>query len=126
MTKIKTKSWQKEFNKRFTNCYRGDSGLGGNYPQEPIYEWATDNPKDIVDFISRLLQAVVEDLAGEKEIENVRYGRTSAIEASAKIFQLGKRFNRLSIEKIVENKIAYEINQRRQEVLKKGKKWTKT
>jgi len=82
--------------------------------------------EDMVDFISRLLQAVVEDLAGEKEIENVRYGRTSAIEASAKIFQLGKRFNRLSIEKIVENKIAYEINQRRQEVLKKGKKWTKT
>ena len=115
MTKIKTKSWQKEFNKRFTNCYRGDSGLGGNYPQEPIYEWATDNPKDIVDFISRLLQSVVEDLVGEELRQIV-----------CLIADINKSLPKCKgLKKVYKNEAIY-YKKLSQEILERGKKWTKT
>ncbi len=35
-----------EFDKEFTTSYPGDSGLGGNYPQEPIYELTESDPKE--------------------------------------------------------------------------------
>lgn len=43
-----------EFNKNYCNIYSGDSGLGGNYPQEPVDEFACE-PSDIRSFIREIV-----------------------------------------------------------------------
>lgn len=60
-TPSKTNEWKDEFDKEFIESYQGDSGLGGNDPQEPIYK-LNINPESIEDikelkqFISNLLE----------------------------------------------------------------------
>ena len=47
-----------EFDRLFTNSFAGDSGMGGNVPQEPVYELATDSPTDIKSFLLQKLHEV--------------------------------------------------------------------
>lgn len=73
MTKpITLESVVEEFDELFTQSHPGDSGIGGNDPQEPIYDWAAE-PQEVKDFIrqkvSSLLTSLeerVEDLSSEK------------------------------------------------------------
>lgn len=60
MTSIK-KEIMEEFNEKFCNVYGGDSGLGGNDPQEPVDEWATDNPSDVRQWLSQALTRIEEE-----------------------------------------------------------------
>lgn len=46
----------KEFREKFCNVYPGDSGLGGNDPQEPVHEWATDDSLEVERWLSQSLQ----------------------------------------------------------------------
>ena len=65
----KGEAWGDEFDERFTNSHPGDSGVGGSDPQEPVYEFATDDPSEIKSFIStqitlaekRLLESVLSE-----------------------------------------------------------------
>lgn len=43
--------WESEFDKEFVSFHPGDSGLGGNYPQEPVYELSA-TPNDVKDWIA--------------------------------------------------------------------------
>lgn len=51
-----------KFYKEFVNYHPGDSGIGGNYPQEPVYELAIDpqSTEDIKALKSHLLQSQIE------------------------------------------------------------------
>lgn len=64
-------TWEERFDKEFTNFYSGDSGLGGNDPQEPVYEMNTVDPKEIKSFIKDLLaeekSALVKELLEKVE-----------------------------------------------------------
>lgn len=73
----------KQFDERFTQSFRGDSGLGGNTPQEPEYRIAVDDPNEIKSFISSLLSARQERLLGviAKESMNFRGYKRSSDEA---------------------------------------------
>jgi hypothetical protein len=44
-----------EFNKEFVVYHSGDSGMGGNTPQEPVYEIQYENPNEIIDWIKQAL-----------------------------------------------------------------------
>lgn len=57
--------WREEFDKQFTNSYAGDSGFGGNDPQEPVYEWATNEPSEVKTFIASELQSEREAVIAE-------------------------------------------------------------
>ena len=56
-----------EFRKKFRNIYAGDSGFGGNDPQEPMNEWATDCPEDVESFLKLSLQQAFKEY-GERVI----------------------------------------------------------
>ncbi len=64
------KEIEASFDKEFTTSHPGDSGMGGNDPQEPLYELCTSDPNDIKDFISKLrtddLSAIIEWVKSEK------------------------------------------------------------
>lgn len=61
---------RREFYKEFANAYAGDSGLGGNYPQDPIFEINTDNPKEVADWWLSKLNDTLDTL--EKEVEGLQ------------------------------------------------------
>lgn len=48
-----------EFNKLFCDIYPGDSGLGGNDPQEPVDDWAC-YPSDVRKWLKNSLQEMEE------------------------------------------------------------------
>lgn len=48
----------KNFESEFMNVYPGDSGIGGNTPQDPVRELNTNDPDEIMIFISRALDEV--------------------------------------------------------------------
>ena len=50
-----TTKWEKEFDKELTFSHPGDSGPGGNVPQEPVYELSC-RPEDVIAFIKDLLK----------------------------------------------------------------------
>lgn len=50
-----------EFDKEYCHINPGDSGYGGNTPQEPDY-YVNCDPQDIKDFITQTRQADVEEL----------------------------------------------------------------
>ncbi len=54
-------NWEKEFNKQFVEFYLGDSGIGGNDPQEPD-EVLQAYPHEIRAFIKSLLHSHNEEL----------------------------------------------------------------
>jgi len=64
-------------------------------------------------FFKKELRKFVEGKRKEK-----KYGGTLAIEASTEIYQLGKRFNRLTIEKIVENKLQKARQEERKKLIR--------
>ena len=57
----------KEFNDLFTNSHPGDSGPGGNYPQEPVYELCEDNPLEYIVFIDNLMEELRQFLRENKQ-----------------------------------------------------------
>lgn len=48
-----------EFKNLFVISHPGDSGIGGNDPQEPIYEILYESPKEIEDFLCSSLQKAI-------------------------------------------------------------------
>jgi len=56
----------KEFNKNYCNVYSGDSGLGGNDPQESVDEFAC-YPKDVRKFITTAIKEAY--LKGLEDVE---------------------------------------------------------
>jgi hypothetical protein len=75
--KIK-ENWEKEFDKQFTDSSPGNSGLGGNDPQEPVYELNCE-PKDIKDFIRSLLEQEREEKEKELKIADDRWKKAESI-----------------------------------------------
>lgn len=53
-------TWEKEFDRQFTQSHPGDSGVGGNDPQEPEYYFSC-YPDDVKKFIRDLLQQKLEE-----------------------------------------------------------------
>lgn len=47
---MKLTGWEDTFDANFTQSHPGDSGIGGNDPQEPVYEWS-DGPQEVKEFI---------------------------------------------------------------------------
>ena len=58
---------------------------------------------NIKDMFTQQILSLIEEREKEKKLSG--YGGTLAIEGSAEIYQLGKRFNRLTVEKIIQKKI---------------------
>ena len=73
---------------------------------------------NIKDMFTQQILSLIEELEKEKELSG--YGGTLAIEGSAEIYQLGKRFNRLTIEKIIQKKINRAIEELEGLLPKKG------
>lgn len=46
----KPEEWGEMFDKQLTERFAGDSGIGGNVPQEPVYEISC-SPNDVKSFI---------------------------------------------------------------------------
>lgn len=59
------------FRKEFVNQYSGDSGMGGNYPQEPVYELCESNPKEYERFFQEELQNAI-DKSVDNEIKTFK------------------------------------------------------
>lgn len=51
----------KSFHNSFVNMHSGDSGIGGNTPQEPIYELNTNDPTEIAKFICDVLDGAIDE-----------------------------------------------------------------
>ena len=88
-----------EFDKAFTYSHVGDSGIGGNTPQEPVYELIDSNPQPIKDFIfSQITSAVNSYKEGLKvEIKKMMVDCPTKITMDIKdekIFELGEKFAR--------------------------------
>jgi hypothetical protein len=56
-----------EFESQFINHHPGDSGIGGNTPQEPIYELNTNEPHELQLFISKTLDEAICEVVSEIE-----------------------------------------------------------
>lgn len=63
------KDLRESFYKEFANSYAGDSGLGGNTPQDPIFEMATDNPKDIADWWLSHFKSLLTEVLPEEKVD---------------------------------------------------------
>lgn len=48
--------WEAAFDELFTTSFAGDSGINGSDPQEPRYEWTTENPAVVKNYIITLLE----------------------------------------------------------------------
>lgn len=67
---MKEDTLREEFYKQFTFSHTGDSGMGGNTPQEPVWEMDTD-PKEVMSwFISKLSQ---EKLRLKEKVSNTKF-----------------------------------------------------
>lgn len=66
----------REFDRECTNSHPGDSGIGGNCPQEPIYEWACE-PNDVKKWLdsklTTLTTAIIEQAVEEIEDSKTKY-----------------------------------------------------
>lgn len=59
----------KEFDKEFTNSHPGDSGAGGNYPQEPVYELCESDPREYKRWLKDKLETIATKSAEKLEEE---------------------------------------------------------
>ncbi len=63
---------KEEFIKEFCAVFNGDSGMGGNDPQEPVFEIQYESPNEVIDWFLAKMAAreveVREELA-KKDIE---------------------------------------------------------
>lgn len=72
---------KKEFYKNFVVEHPGDSGVGGNDPQEPVCEVQYENPDEIVDFFlskfsshQQELAVRIEEIIEEKKQSLLKWG----------------------------------------------------
>jgi len=76
-----------EFGKEFITHHPGDSGMGGNDPQEPVYELNTNEPHEIQLFIANLMDEVAE----------IKYQELDDIHWDAKIGDYSNELTRVMV-----------------------------
>lgn len=71
LTPQEEKELSATFYRTFATIHLGDSGMGGNDPQEPVFEIYSDDPKEIADFflskINQILEGRERELVGKIE-----------------------------------------------------------
>lgn len=77
---------EKEFNMLFTDSHPGDSGIGGNDPQDPVYEISTGDPKEILDFFRTHWHNREGELRGK--IERMKYQPLDATDVAGLSFNM--------------------------------------
>lgn len=65
-----------DFDRDYMQSYKGDSGLGGNDPQEPVYDFACE-PKDVRDFLSTALDTLLQEVVASLRMEKEKYDEYS-------------------------------------------------
>lgn len=73
---MKNEEIKKEFYKKFTISYPGDSGIGGNDPQEPSCDWQC-YPDEVLDWhlaeVTRILEPLIEVMKMTEKWDKVPY-----------------------------------------------------
>ena len=58
MNETEKQKEREAFYKGFTDSYKGDSGIGGNTPQEPVWD-LIDSPKEVADYWLQRIDAIL-------------------------------------------------------------------
>lgn len=69
----------REFDREFTNTYPGDSGIGGNQPQEPVYELCESDPKEYKRWFEKKMKLIASK-AGDEEREKFFIDKNITVE----------------------------------------------
>lgn len=78
---------RKEFNKEFIQYHPGDSGMGGNYPQEPVYAWAAA-PEDVLPWILSILIREIEAERGRIANDLLKFSAKIPKEVLSKVLDI--------------------------------------